>query len=142
LEGSEIAFACSLAIEGAADPASGLDLYQGLSDVDDPRHVGVFIDPCRVPRQCRTIRRRVSTDVIDFVNLGNVVVNSPVAIDRLVSGPSSEVTAGVAQTPPIGASPTAGLRRLFRSVVRWVGGQRGGDIRLVLQVQIRQPRAV
>ncbi len=32
-------FTCRLAIEGAADPASGFDLYQGLLRVDDPRHV-------------------------------------------------------------------------------------------------------
>jgi hypothetical protein len=52
-----------------------------------------------------------STDVVDFVELGNVVVNSPIAIDRLVNGPSSEVTVGVAATPPAGASPTAGLNK-------------------------------
>ena len=52
-----------------------------------------------------------ATDVIDFVELGNVVVNSPIAIDRLVNGASSEVTVGVAPTPPAGASPTAGLNK-------------------------------
>jgi homoserine O-acetyltransferase len=51
------------------------------------------------------------SDVVDFVELGNVVVNSPVAVDRLVNGPSSEVTVGVAPTPPAGASPTAGLNK-------------------------------
>ena len=50
------------------------------------------------------------TDVVDFVELGNVVVNSPIAIDRLVNGPSNEMTVGVAPTPP-GASPTAGLNK-------------------------------
>ena len=39
------------------------------------------------------------TDVVDFVELGNVVVNSPVAIDRLVNGAFSEITVGVAPTP-------------------------------------------
>jgi len=52
-----------------------------------------------------------TTDVVDFVELGNVVVNSPVAIDRLVNGGSSDVTVGVAPTPPAGASPTAGLNK-------------------------------
>jgi homoserine O-acetyltransferase len=51
-----------------------------------------------------------SADVIDFVRLGNVVPNSPVAIDRLVNGTSNEMTVGVAPTPP-GASPTAGLNK-------------------------------
>ena len=50
------------------------------------------------------------TDVVDFVELGNVVVNSPVAIDRLVNGPSSETTVGVAPTPT-SAAPTAGLNK-------------------------------
>jgi hypothetical protein len=51
-----------------------------------------------------------STDVVDFVELGNVVVNSPTAIDRLVNGPSSETTVGVAP-PPTSAAPTAGLNK-------------------------------
>lgn len=50
------------------------------------------------------------TDVVDFVELGNVVVNSPTAIDRLVNGPSSETTVGVAPTPT-SAAPTAGLNK-------------------------------
>ena len=50
------------------------------------------------------------TDVVDFVTTGRIVVNSPVAIDRLVNGTSNEVTFGVAPTPP-GASPTAGLNK-------------------------------
>ena len=51
-----------------------------------------------------------ASDVIDFVELGNVVPNSPVAFDRLVNGTSNEETVGVAPTPP-GASPTAGLNK-------------------------------
>jgi hypothetical protein len=51
-----------------------------------------------------------SADVVDFVTLGNVVVNSPVAVDRLVNGASNELAFGVAPTPP-GASPTAGLNK-------------------------------
>jgi homoserine O-acetyltransferase len=51
-----------------------------------------------------------SADVVDFVTLGNVVVNSPVAIDRLVNGVSNEVAFSVAPTPA-GASPTAGLNK-------------------------------
>lgn len=51
-----------------------------------------------------------SADVVDFVTLGNVVPNSPVAIDRLVNGTSNEVPLAVAPTPP-GASPTAGLNK-------------------------------
>ena len=51
-----------------------------------------------------------AVDVVDFVELGNVVTNSPVAIDRLVNGASNEDTVGVAPTPP-GASPTAGLNK-------------------------------
>jgi len=49
------------------------------------------------------------TDVVDFVELGNVVVNSPTAIDRLVNGPS-EITVGVAPMPT-SAAPTAGLNK-------------------------------
>jgi homoserine O-acetyltransferase len=49
-------------------------------------------------------------DVVDFVTLGKVAVNSPVAVDRLVNGASSQVTVGVAPTAP-GASPTAGLNK-------------------------------
>ena len=49
------------------------------------------------------------TDVVDFVELGNVVVNSPVAVDRLVNGPS-EITVGVAPMPT-SAAPTAGLNK-------------------------------
>jgi homoserine O-acetyltransferase len=33
-----------------------------------------------------------SADVVDFVTLGNVVVNSPVAVDRLVNSASNETT--------------------------------------------------
>ena len=51
-----------------------------------------------------------ASDVIDFVEFGNVVPNSPVAMDRLVNGASNEETVGVAPTPP-GASPTAGLNK-------------------------------
>ena len=51
-----------------------------------------------------------SADVVDFVKLGNVIVNSPEAIDRLVNGASNEVALSVAPTPP-GASPTAGLNK-------------------------------
>jgi pimeloyl-ACP methyl ester carboxylesterase len=51
-----------------------------------------------------------ASDVIDFVELGNVVPNSPIAMDRLVNGASNEETVGVAPTPP-GASPTAGLNK-------------------------------
>jgi homoserine O-acetyltransferase len=49
-------------------------------------------------------------DVVDFVTTGRIVVNSPVAIDRLVNGASNEVTVAVGPTPP-GASPTAGLNK-------------------------------
>ena len=49
-------------------------------------------------------------DVVDFVTTGRIVVNSPVAIDRLVNGSANEMTVGVAPTPP-GASPTAGLNK-------------------------------
>ena len=51
-----------------------------------------------------------ASDVIDFVELGNVVPNSPVAIDRLVNGASNEEKLAVAPTPP-GAAPTAGLNK-------------------------------
>jgi homoserine O-acetyltransferase/O-succinyltransferase len=51
-----------------------------------------------------------SADVVDFVTLGNVVPNSPVAIDRLVNGTTNEAALAVAPTPP-GASPTAGLNK-------------------------------
>jgi homoserine O-acetyltransferase/O-succinyltransferase len=51
-----------------------------------------------------------SADVVDFITLGNVVVNSPVAVDRLVNGGANEVAFSVAPTPP-GASPTAGLNK-------------------------------
>ena len=50
-----------------------------------------------------------TTDVVDFVELGNDVVNSPVAVDRLVNGPS-EITVGVAPMPT-SAAPTAGLNK-------------------------------
>jgi len=53
---------------------------------------------------------QLSADVVDFVSLGNVVVNSPVVVDRLVNGASNELAFGVAPTPP-GASPTAGLNK-------------------------------
>jgi hypothetical protein len=47
---------------------------------------------------------------VDFVELGDVVVNSPIAIDRLVNGLSSETTVGVALTPT-STAPTAGLNK-------------------------------
>ncbi len=49
-------------------------------------------------------------DVVEFVTTGRIVVNSPVAIDRLVNGTANEEAASVAPTPP-GASPTAGLNK-------------------------------
>jgi len=51
-----------------------------------------------------------ANDVVEFVATGRIVVNSPVAIDRLVNGVSNETTVGIAPTPP-GASPTAGLNK-------------------------------
>lgn len=53
-----------------------------------------------------------SADVVDFIKVGDIVVQSPVAVDRLVNGAASETTTvGVAPTPPSGASPTAGLNK-------------------------------
>jgi homoserine O-acetyltransferase len=49
-------------------------------------------------------------DVVEFMTTGRIVVNSPVAIDRLVNGLTNEATLTVAPTPP-GASPTAGLNK-------------------------------
>jgi homoserine O-acetyltransferase/O-succinyltransferase len=49
-------------------------------------------------------------DVVEFVTTGRIVVNSPVAIDRLVNGTTNEAVLAVAPTPP-GASPTAGLNK-------------------------------
>jgi homoserine O-acetyltransferase len=49
-------------------------------------------------------------DVAEFVMTGRIVVNSPVAIDRLVNGAANEAVHAVAPTPP-GASPTAGLNK-------------------------------
>jgi hypothetical protein len=49
-------------------------------------------------------------DVVDFVTTGRIVVNSPVAIDRLVNGTTNEAAVALAPTPP-GASPTAGLNK-------------------------------
>jgi len=51
-----------------------------------------------------------SNDVVDFVTTGRIVVNSPVAIDRLVNGTTNEAAVALAPTPP-GASPTAGLNK-------------------------------
>ena len=49
-------------------------------------------------------------DVVEFVKTGKIVVNSPVAIDRLVNGTANEDKHSVAPTPA-GASPTAGLNK-------------------------------
>jgi homoserine acetyltransferase len=49
-------------------------------------------------------------DVVEFMTTGRIVVNSPVAIDRLVNGVTNEAALTVAPTPP-GASPTAGLNK-------------------------------
>jgi homoserine O-acetyltransferase/O-succinyltransferase len=49
-------------------------------------------------------------DVVEFITTGRIVVNSPVAIDRLVNGTANETARAVAPTPP-GASPTAGLNK-------------------------------
>jgi pimeloyl-ACP methyl ester carboxylesterase len=48
-----------------------------------------------------------AADVVDFVTLGNVE-QSPVAVDRLINGVTSQLA--VAPTPP-GPSPTAGLNK-------------------------------
>src|SRR3982074_3622259 len=39
-------------------------------------------------------------DVVEFVTTGRIVVNSPVAIDRLVNGAANEAVHAVAPTPP------------------------------------------
>ena len=48
-----------------------------------------------------------AADVVDFVELGNVVPNSPVAIDRLVNGASNEEPSVLHQRRPAHRRPPA-----------------------------------
>jgi hypothetical protein len=81
--------------EGGAEPAWSFDLYQGFG--------------FGIRRHCGDRRSSVLA-ASTLVELGNVVVNSPIAIDRLVNGLSSETTVGVALTPT-STAPTAGLNK-------------------------------